>query len=475
MNIKLDVCLNILKRQFINDVKYLSYESIKKEVVKSNKELSTNVKPHDILKEFIYYKLISARANAEGLYKLNPIKCAKCGKEFDVYDYQDAFYYENYFGPSSHNDEKLIFFSLCPECHDELIDNLLPKLNTDQVFYRLIPFCGCSDPMYGSILYKNDKDYYRQQLEFLKNNTIKIDKSKTKMPFDIYLLSFKFDFVRAYFSPFFYLDLGEGKVYQFLIGEFPISTQRLERLGITNEEIKENLEIVLKFTVDNEYFLCKHFRKKITDTKIMKLLYSSSLTQENNNGEKSDFEIVKDGKDIVLCRYFDGDSIVNIPDGVTKIFERAFKRSPQITEVYMPNSVCEIGSGAFGGLENLEKVELSENLTVVPQRMFSGCTKLKYILLPNSIKTIGIGAFYSCESLEEIVLPLGLEKIERSAFNYCKKLKEIVIPDSIVSYSSFTELFTGCYSLSLVSIPKNCKLRGHSSFRFPNVRCEYRK
>src|SRR5574344_3087856 len=100
MNIKLDVCLNILKRQYISDVKYLSYESIKKEVVKSNKELSTNVKPHDILKEFIYYKLISARANAEGLYKLNPIKCAKCGKVFDVYDYQDAFYYVNYFGPS---------------------------------------------------------------------------------------------------------------------------------------------------------------------------------------------------------------------------------------------------------------------------------------------------------------------------------------------------------------------------------------
>ena len=473
MNIKLDVCLNILIRQSKNDVKYLSYDNIKKEVVKSNKELSTNVKTHDILKELIYYNLISAKANAEGLYKLNTFKCAKCGKEFDIFDYQEAFYYENYFGYGSHHDEEVFFFSLCAECHDELIDNLLPKLKTEQVFYKNLPLVAFNDPMAGSILpTKNSKDYYKQQLEFLKNNTIKIDKAKTKMPFDIYLLSTKASVNRDSLQPIFYLDLGNREVYRFSIGEVSINEQKFKSLEQTG---KKNIEKVLKYLDKNDYFLIKHFEKKITDIKIMKLLYSSPLAKGGNDDKNPDFEIVKDGKDIVLCRYLGGDNIVNIPDGVTKIFERAFKRSPQITEVYMPNSVCEIGSGAFGGLENLEKVELSENLTVVPQWMFSGCTKLKYILLPNSIKTIGIGAFYSCESLEEIALPLGLEKIERSAFNYCKKLKEIVIPDSIVSYSSFTELFTGCYSLSLVSIPKNCKLRGHSSFRFPNVRCEYRK
>ncbi len=87
-----------------------------------------------------------------------------------------------------------------------------------------------------------------------------------------------------------------------------------------------------------------------------------------------------------------------------------------IEEIRIPDSVTEIGDGAFmfhSNVENvspLKKVVFGEN---------------------SNLKKIDSMAFYGCWSLTEIDLPDGLEEIGGEAFERCISLSEIRIPDSV--------------------------------------------
>lgn len=129
---------------------------------------------------------------------------------------------------------------------------------------------------------------------------------------------------------------------------------------------------------------------------------------------------------------------VNIPDGVTRIGEKAFsccyhlpKLDIPAEEIVIPDSVNEIGNTAFSSCQNLEYVTLPSGLTEIPDYLFSNCQHLKRVNIPASVKRIGIWAFRLCKELEEIVLPEGVEEIAREAFVECDKLKTVVLPESI--------------------------------------------
>ena len=152
----------------------------------------------------------------------------------------------------------------------------------------------------------------------------------------------------------------------------------------------------------------------------------------NKNGE---FEI----KDGVLIKYHSReDEIVVVPDGVTKIADRAFAVNAKIKEIVLPEGVVEIeGSfigggvrgtfGAFGNCFNLETIYLPNTLRIIGPAAFSHCKRLKNINLPEGLTEIGTVAFADCESLEELIFPKSLSKIGDYAFQRCKSLKTIII------------------------------------------------
>jgi len=110
----------------------------------------------------------------------------------------------------------------------------------------------------------------------------------------------------------------------------------------------------------------------------------------------------------ILIRYIDIPNVteVRIPDGITRIEEDAFVES-HLKSVYIPDTVTEIGYGAFDSCMFLEKVRL-----------------------PSNLKVISAGAFEECTSLKHIDLPDGLEKIEGSAF-FNTNIRELDIPESV--------------------------------------------
>ena len=81
------------------------------------------------------------------------------------------------------------------------------------------------------------------------------------------------------------------------------------------------------------------------------------------------------------------DGVAIIPEGTTKIEEKAFYSETSLECVVIPIGVTEIGKSAF-----------------------EGCTSLTTVILPFSVNTIGIDTFKECLKLTAIYVPA--EKVD---------------------------------------------------------------
>lgn len=131
---------------------------------------------------------------------------------------------------------------------------------------------------------------------------------------------------------------------------------------------------------------------------------------------------------------------------VTKISTGAFQCT-EITDVFIPNTVTQIGHRAFYDCPKLEYVCLSENIEEIPNECFM-YTALKNVVIPNGVKFVNYHAFYGCHDLEFVSLSQNLAAIYDSAFGYCDKLESIVTPNSLRTISGYA--FSGCRSLKSV-------------------------
>ena len=98
-------------------------------------------------------------------------------------------------------------------------------------------------------------------------------------------------------------------------------------------------------------------------------------------------------------------------DGTTEIGHDCFNRyrmRQTLREVWIPDSVIEVGFAAF--FEN---------------------TILHSVILPDSVVRIAQAAFYRCSSLERAELGSGLREIGITAFRLCTSLKDVVIPEKV--------------------------------------------
>jgi len=117
------------------------------------------------------------------------------------------------------------------------------------------------------------------------------------------------------------------------------------------------------------------------------------------------FEAYKDGYAVSGVKA--GVSIVVIPathEGkpVLSVKSFAFDGNEELTYVYVPSSVINIGNRAFADCKSLTTVEFGD-IEVIGQQAFKN-TAIKEISLPESLESIGFGAFEGTK-LERITLP----------------------------------------------------------------------
>ena len=115
---------------------------------------------------------------------------------------------------------------------------------------------------------------------------------------------------------------------------------------------------------------------------------------------------------------------VNIPNGVEKIAAFAFYEHNHITSVTIPNTVTEIGNGAF------------EN------------TRLVSLTIPDSVRTLGTGVFQSITTLTSVTIGNGLTTIPENSF-YLTGLTSVTIPNTVRIIGDNAFLYTKLTSLDL--------------------------
>jgi hypothetical protein len=142
---------------------------------------------------------------------------------------------------------------------------------------------------------------------------------------------------------------------------------------------------------------------------------------------------------------------VNLPSTVRVIGEEAFFGCQKLSRITLGSQLEEIGPAAFEGCENLESIDIPSNIKKISRQAFTGCHQLHNISLGSQLKTLGFSAFEDCENLESIVIPGGVMNIDLATFYGCKKLTRVEIQDGVESIGS--AVFNNCENIEYLYIP----------------------
>ena len=113
--------------------------------------------------------------------------------------------------------------------------------------------------------------------------------------------------------------------------------------------------------------------------------------------------------------------------------------------------VTAIGEEVFSGRDSLVSISLPEGLTRIDDRAFFFCVYLETLTLPGSLSRIGSQAFAFCMGLRELALPDGLTAIGDEAFTDCETLEPLILPEGLLSIGSLA--FSLCPALSSQTLP----------------------
>ena len=169
-----------------------------------------------------------------------------------------------------------------------------------------------------------------------------------------------------------------------------------------------------------------------------------------------------------------GKSVIAVGDGPV------FENPSQINSVSLPDSLREIGWSAFENCDSLTSITIPDSVTDIGSSAFKYCSSLTSITIPDSVTSIGESTFRGCDSLTSITLPFigksvfETEASESTRFDYIFVYSFFYEPDVAVPASLrnvtitggqiFSRAFSGCDSLTSISIPNSVTEIGSSAF-----------
>ena len=108
---------------------------------------------------------------------------------------------------------------------------------------------------------------------------------------------------------------------------------------------------------------------------------------------------------------------VHLGNGMKKIPPHAFENCVLLSDLYIPDTVTEIGAYAFSGCTGLKTIHLPSNIKRIPEGAFMGCSSLRKCFLSDSIEEIESKAFAGCTSLTKPWIPKNIKTIAEDAFD----------------------------------------------------------
>lgn len=201
-----------------------------------------------------------------------------------------------------------------------------------------------------------------------------------------------------------------------------------------------------------------------------------------------------------------------VPEGVSRIYPRAFYRAKNLVTVSFPDSFEAFNTRSFEGCSSLNTVKLAKTFSVeefLSQDFYSsfiGCDSFEQIdiekggeyesvdgvlyssdktalalyprgkkdrsyTVPSGVEEIMSGAFSGSLYLEQVIIPDSVGEIGVSAFKDCAALSDVQLPDSIMTLP--LECFEGCASLKSVDFPEGLTYIDMYAFKDSGIESVY--
>ena len=182
---------------------------------------------------------------------------------------------------------------------------------------------------------------------------------------------------------------------------------------------------------------------------------------------------------------------VVIPEGVTKMDERAFFGATALSSITIPSSVTRFGFAVFQGATALTSITFAQGsqLTYIASNSFK-YTSLTSITIPagvtsvesntfeeataltsitfaqgSQLTSIASNSFRGATSLASITIPAGVTIIYGSAFRDATALTSITFAQDSQLRTFGNEVFRSATSLTSITIPANVTMIGYDVFR----------
>lgn len=141
-------------------------------------------------------------------------------------------------------------------------------------------------------------------------------------------------------------------------------------------------------------------------------------------------------------------NLYEVPDGIITIGAEAFSvqnQADMLQEVILPESIINVGEGAFRNRKNLKKIILPEGIKVLPKELFDGCYSLESIYIPKIVDDISQTAF-----------PRNYVNYNGTIMEDCA-FKEIVVDSDNDNFTSVSGILYSKDMKRLIYCPMNLK------------------
>ncbi len=229
-------------------------------------------------------------------------------------------------------------------------------------------------------------------------------------------------------------------------------------------------------------------------------LKTFTVAAENENLSSADGCVYsKDGKEFLRYPAAMAADSFTVPDSVEQVFRNAFYGA-QLREVFLPNTLINVGESVFAYADTLETIHIPEIggnyctedgvlydmryrilvqypsgkrdiefavpdwTNAIGLHSFTGNDYLQRITMPDSVTEIYDGAFTDCQGLKYAYLPAQMEYLGRGIFERCENLLTATFPDGVDTVPD--SMFLDCSSLREVTLPETVRNLGDSAFAF---------